>query len=119
VHVVGVHDDERSDRQLAAGKLAGAVDGVPGRVDLAIGDVCAAGADQLQICNRAAGNLRRCNWIVANDVSGDVMGGADNEVMLITKTGAETWPRMAKDAVARKLAAEIAAALAGKPARKK
>jgi phosphopantothenoylcysteine decarboxylase / phosphopantothenate---cysteine ligase len=60
-----------------------------------------------------------CDWIVANDVSGDVMGGAENEVQLITKDGAETWPRMAKEAVARKLAAEIAKALADKPVRKK
>ena len=60
-----------------------------------------------------------CDWIVANDVSGDVMGGAENQVLLITKESAETWPRMAKEAVARKLAAEIAKTLADKPARKK
>ena len=60
-----------------------------------------------------------CDWIVANDVSGDVMGGAENQVLLITKDKTDHWPRMAKDAVARKLAAEIAAALADKKARKK
>jgi phosphopantothenoylcysteine decarboxylase/phosphopantothenate--cysteine ligase len=60
-----------------------------------------------------------CDWIVANDVSGDVMGGADNEVLLITKDGVQAWPKMAKEAVARKLAAEIAAALSAKtPGRK-
>ena len=60
-----------------------------------------------------------CDWIVANDVSGDVMGGAENQVLLIKKDGAETWPRMAKEAVARKLAVEIAAALNAKsPGRK-
>ncbi|MBL8549989.1 MAG: bifunctional phosphopantothenoylcysteine decarboxylase/phosphopantothenate--cysteine ligase CoaBC [Hyphomonadaceae bacterium] len=53
-----------------------------------------------------------CDWIVANDVSGDVMGGAENEVALITRDGVARWPRMAKEEVARKLAAEIAAALA-------
>jgi phosphopantothenoylcysteine decarboxylase/phosphopantothenate--cysteine ligase len=59
-----------------------------------------------------------CDWIVANDVSGDVMGGAENEVLLITRQGVEAWPRMAKEAVARKLAAAIAAALdAAAPAR--
>ena len=52
-----------------------------------------------------------CDWIVANDVSGDVMGGADNEIALITRTGEERWPRMAKDAVSRRLAERIAEAL--------
>jgi phosphopantothenoylcysteine decarboxylase/phosphopantothenate--cysteine ligase len=56
-----------------------------------------------------------CDWIVANDVSPEtgIMGGAENAVVLITADGAEAWPRMAKDAVARKLAARVAEALAG------
>ncbi|KAF0182894.1 MAG: bifunctional phosphopantothenoylcysteine decarboxylase/phosphopantothenate--cysteine ligase CoaBC [Hyphomonadaceae bacterium] len=53
-----------------------------------------------------------CDWIVANDVSGDVMGGDSNQVMIIRADGVERWPEMAKTAVAGKLAAEIAAALA-------
>ena len=55
-----------------------------------------------------------CDWIVANDVSPatGIMGGAENAVTLISDQGAETWPRMGKDAVARKLAARIAEALA-------
>ena len=55
-----------------------------------------------------------CDWIVANDVSPatGIMGGAENAVTLITATGAETWPRMAKGAVARRLAERIAEALA-------
>jgi phosphopantothenoylcysteine decarboxylase/phosphopantothenate--cysteine ligase len=54
-----------------------------------------------------------CDWIVANDVSPStgIMGGAENAVVLITGEGAEVWPRMGKDAVARRLAARIAAAL--------
>jgi len=52
-----------------------------------------------------------CDWIVANDVSGDVMGGADNEVLLMTKDSAEAWPRMSKEAVARRLASAVAASL--------
>jgi phosphopantothenoylcysteine decarboxylase/phosphopantothenate--cysteine ligase len=54
-----------------------------------------------------------CDWIVANDVSPGtgIMGGAENAVVLISDAGAEAWPRMGKDAVARKLAARIAAAL--------
>lgn len=51
------------------------------------------------------------DWIVANDVSGDVMGGATNTVHLITQTGVESWERMPKDAVAARLAKRIAAAL--------
>jgi phosphopantothenoylcysteine decarboxylase/phosphopantothenate--cysteine ligase len=55
-----------------------------------------------------------CDWIVANDVSPEtgIMGGSENAVVLITPEGAEVWPRMGKDAVARKLAERIAGALA-------
>ena len=54
-----------------------------------------------------------CDWIVANDVSPGtgIMGGAENAVTLISDAGAEAWPRMGKDKVARKLAARIAEAL--------
>ncbi|MEC3860787.1 bifunctional phosphopantothenoylcysteine decarboxylase/phosphopantothenate--cysteine ligase CoaBC [Mesobacterium sp. TK19101] len=55
-----------------------------------------------------------CDWIVANDVSPatGIMGGSENAVTLITDDGAESWPRMGKDAVARQLADRIARALA-------
>jgi phosphopantothenoylcysteine decarboxylase/phosphopantothenate--cysteine ligase len=60
-----------------------------------------------------AKRLRKgCDWIVANDVSGDVMGGAENAVHLVTAAGVEDWPRMPKEEVARRLAARIAEALA-------
>ena len=54
-----------------------------------------------------------CDWIVANDVSPatGIMGGTENAVTLITDAGAETWPRMGKDEVARRLALRIAEAL--------
>jgi len=52
-----------------------------------------------------------CDWIVANDVSGDVMGGADNAVHLVTADGVEDWPKLPKQAVAERLAARIAQAL--------
>ncbi len=52
-----------------------------------------------------------CDWIVANDVSGDVMGGSHNEVAILRAGGVERWPRMSKAEVARRLAAQIAAAL--------
>ncbi len=55
-----------------------------------------------------------CDWIVANDVGAGtgIMGGAENEVHVVTASGVENWPRMAKDAVARRLAARIAEAMA-------
>ncbi len=54
---------------------------------------------------------KTADWIVANDVSGDVMGGADNSVHLVTAAGVESWKRMPKDAVAARLADRIADAL--------
>ena len=52
------------------------------------------------------------DWIVANDVSGDVMGGAANTVHLVTAAGVEDWPTLTKVEVARRLAARIGEALA-------
>jgi phosphopantothenoylcysteine decarboxylase/phosphopantothenate--cysteine ligase len=43
------------------------------------------------------------DWIVANDVSGDVMGGAHNRVHLVTRDGVEHWPEMTKEEVAHRL----------------
>ena len=57
------------------------------------------------------GEAKRADWIVANDVSGDVMGGHRNQVHLVTAEGVEDWPEAAKDEVARQLVARIADAL--------
>jgi phosphopantothenoylcysteine synthetase/decarboxylase len=54
---------------------------------------------------------KRADWIVANDVSGDVMGGHRNQVHLITADGVEEWPEATKNDVARHLIARIAEAL--------
>ncbi|MCO4841794.1 MAG: bifunctional phosphopantothenoylcysteine decarboxylase/phosphopantothenate--cysteine ligase CoaBC [Yoonia sp.] len=67
------------------------------------------------IANATAKRLRKgCDWIVANDVSPatGIMGGAENDVTLITADGSEDWPRMGKDDVAKRLAAKIAEAIA-------
>ncbi len=56
-----------------------------------------------------------CDWIVANDVSGDVMGGADNSVHLVTATGVESWETMTKDEVAIRLVRRIADELRERP----
>jgi phosphopantothenoylcysteine decarboxylase/phosphopantothenate--cysteine ligase len=55
------------------------------------------------------------DWIVANDVSGDVMGGARNKVHLVTADGVEDWEDAPKDAVARRLVEKIAAKLKASP----
>jgi phosphopantothenoylcysteine decarboxylase/phosphopantothenate--cysteine ligase len=47
------------------------------------------------------------DWIVANDVSGDVMGGDRNRVHLVRSDGIEHWPEMTKDEVARRLVERI------------
>jgi phosphopantothenoylcysteine decarboxylase/phosphopantothenate--cysteine ligase len=74
----------------------------------------AAETEKLEEHARAKIAKKGCDWIVANDVSGDVMGGAENQVLLITKDSAEAWPRMAKEQVARRLAETIARALGAK-----
>ena len=48
-----------------------------------------------------------CDWILANDISGDVMGGDHNQVHLITTGNIETWPNQSKMDVARQLANKI------------
>jgi phosphopantothenoylcysteine decarboxylase/phosphopantothenate--cysteine ligase len=71
-------------------------------------------AETERVVEHAQAKLARkgCDWIVANDVSGDVMGGAENAVHIVRATGVEDWPRMPKEEVARRLAARVAEALA-------
>ncbi|HWF63381.1 MAG TPA: bifunctional phosphopantothenoylcysteine decarboxylase/phosphopantothenate--cysteine ligase CoaBC [Rhizomicrobium sp.] len=47
------------------------------------------------------------DWMVANDVSGEVMGGDRNQVHLITAKGEESWPEMTKTEVAQRLVRRI------------
>ena len=54
---------------------------------------------------------KRADWIVANDVSGGVMGGHRNRVHLITSDGVEDWPEASKEEVARRLIERVAEAL--------
>ena len=60
------------------------------------------------VAKRARKNV---DWIVANDVSGDVMGGASNAVHIVTAQGVESWERLPKDEVAERLARRIAESL--------
>ena len=70
-------------------------------------------AETANLIDHAREKLARkgCDWILANDVSGGVMGGDDNLVHLISADGVESWPEMAKIDVARRLAARIADSL--------
>ena len=71
-------------------------------------------AETHDVIDHAAGKRARkgADWIVANDVSGDVMGGTANAIHLVTENGVESWERMDKDLVAERLAERIAHALA-------
>ena len=72
----------------------------------------AAETNAVEAHARAKLMRKGCDWILGNDVSGDVMGGADNQVLLVTRGGLERWPRMSKAEVAGRLAARIAEAFA-------
>ena len=66
--------------------------------------------------NATAKRARKgCDWIVANDVSPEtgIMGGSENQVILVTDQGAVQWPRLSKGEVAAKLAARIADQILG------
>ena len=55
---------------------------------------------------------KACDWIIANDVSGDVMGGDSNRVHIVTADGIESLDQMPKQDVAMALVERVAAALA-------
>ena len=73
----------------------------------------AAETDDVLAYATAKRDRKGCDWIVANDVSPatGIMGGEENAVTVITASGAEEWPRVPKDEVARRLALRIAGAL--------
>lgn len=74
-------------------------------------------AETEKVIAHAQAKLARkgADWIVANDVSGDVMGGASNAVHIVTAQGVESLPEMPKDAVARALAQRIAQRISDAP----
>ncbi|MGZ8335863.1 MAG: bifunctional phosphopantothenoylcysteine decarboxylase/phosphopantothenate--cysteine ligase CoaBC [Allosphingosinicella sp.] len=67
-------------------------------------------AETADVVNVAREKRARKNsdWIVANDVSGDVMGSDANQVHLISADGDEHWPQAPKAEIARRLASRIA-----------
>lgn len=62
---------------------------------------------------RAKLDKKGCDWIVANDVSGDVMGGENNAFHIVTAHADEIWPQSPKTVIARKLMEKIANEFAG------
>jgi len=83
----------------------------PRRPTLVVG--FAAETGDLEAQARAKLKRKGCDWIVANDVSADgIMGGDENEVLLVWPQGTDQWPRASKTEVARRLAERIAEDLA-------
>jgi phosphopantothenoylcysteine decarboxylase/phosphopantothenate--cysteine ligase len=71
-------------------------------------------AETERVVEYAQAKLARkgADWIIANDVSGDVMGGAANAVHIVTAAGVESLPEMPKSAVAAAIVKRIADAFA-------
>jgi phosphopantothenoylcysteine decarboxylase/phosphopantothenate--cysteine ligase len=79
----------------------------PNRPKLVVG--FAAETGDLEMHARAKLARKGCDWIVANDVAEDgIMGGDENEVLLVYPKGVEAWPRASKTEIAARLAARIA-----------
>ena len=78
-----------------------------GRPRLVVG--FAAETESLVENARAKLENKRCDWIVANDVSEryGVFGGSENKVTLVSASETEDWPRMSKDQVAKRLVAKM------------
>jgi len=68
----------------------------------------AAETDDVLVHAVAKRTKKGADWIVANDVSGNVMGGDRNQVHFITASAQENWPEMSKADVARRLVQNIA-----------
>lgn len=91
--------------------LAGLAQRTQDRPTLVVG--FAAETDQVLDYALAKRARKACDWIVANDVTGDAMGGERNQVHLVMADGVESWPELPKPAVADRLAARIADFLTG------
>ncbi len=84
----------------------------PSRPTLLVG--FAAETENVVAAAQAKRLAKKCDWVVANDVSGTVMGGETNQVHLVTADGAESWESAPKTEVARRLADRIAKQLGAK-----
>ncbi len=86
--------------------LAGIAKPGPNRPALVVG--FAAETTDLEANARSKLARKGCDWIVGNDVSTGVFGSDGNTVLLVTREGAEAWPRLTKTEVAARLADRIA-----------
>ncbi len=86
------------------------ISGDPKRPKLLIGFA----AETEDVVKNAKDKRKRkgADWIIANDVSGEVMGGAANAVHIVTSEGVEDLPEMPKEDVARALVERMANAFA-------
>ena len=90
--------------------------------NVAVGDdrpqlVIGFAAETEKVLDHAKTKRKRkaADWIIANDVSGDVMGGDENQVHIVSETGVESLEEMPKLDVAMALAERIAETLADAP----
>lgn len=67
-------------------------------------------AETNDVLDHAKAKLARkgCDWIVANDVATDRMGGDANRVHIVRADGVDSWDRLPKEQVARRLVEAIA-----------
>jgi phosphopantothenoylcysteine decarboxylase/phosphopantothenate--cysteine ligase len=67
-------------------------------------------AETEKVAEHAQAKLARkgADWIIANDVSGDVMGGDSNSVHIVTARGVESWEHLPKDGVAARIIEKVA-----------
>jgi phosphopantothenoylcysteine decarboxylase/phosphopantothenate--cysteine ligase len=66
-------------------------------------------AETQDVIAHAKAKLARkgADWIVGNDVSGDVMGGLRNSVHIVSADGVDSLPDLPKEAVAAALVERI------------
>ena len=114
-HVAGASDrkikkskDGLPDLNLAVNPdILATISSGKNRPNLVVG--FAAETDNVLAHAQAKLAAKNCDIIIANDVSGDVMGGDHNAMIVVTKSGEEKWPRLPKTDAAHKLALRLAA----------
>jgi phosphopantothenoylcysteine decarboxylase / phosphopantothenate---cysteine ligase len=70
----------------------------------------AAETDSLADHAKTKRKTKQCDMMLANDVAGgSVFGAEDNTILFLSRAGEVNWPKMSKHAIAEKLVGEIAA----------
>lgn len=83
------------------------------RPQLVIGFAAETAPAPEELARLATAKLERkgCDLIIANDVSGDAMGGTENSVLIVSRSGHEALPRASKSKIAAKLGDSVMALL--------